>query len=66
MLILTPSPKHTGIMMGMLLLMTMINIIDHDDHKHDLMTMIIDHDNYDDEEDADTDSFCQTQNMFGL
>ena len=23
--------KHTGIMMGMLVLMTMINIIDHDD-----------------------------------
>ena len=40
--------KHTGNMMGMLVLMTMINIIDHDDHKHDLMTMIIDHDNYDD------------------
>ena len=24
-------PKHTGIMMGMLMLMTMINIIDHGD-----------------------------------
>ena len=51
---LNHSPKHTGIMMGMLVSMTMIIDHDdheHDDHKHDLMTMITMM-----EEDADTDS----------
>ena len=47
-------------------LVSMTMIIDHDDHehddhKHDLMTMITIM-----EEDADTDSFYQTQNLFGL
>ena len=61
---LNHSPKHTGIMMGMLVSMTMIIDHDdheHDDHKHDLITMITMM-----EEDADTDSLSQAQNLFGL